>query len=811
MRISLPLLSLLVAPLVTASAPTGDDEGYRLPPPAVVELVDAASPPSLSISPDSRWALGVEPDTLPSIADVSRPMLRLAGLRIDPIANARHRSSFNRGLFLRNLTDGEEVHISLPMGSRLVGATWSHTSRHFAYTLLSASGTSLWVARVDNPGAAFEASRRISSVLGSGYQWSPGGTSLLVNEVPAKRGAPPTKPLVPTGPNVRETSGSSSPLRTYQDLLSSGHDEALFDYYATSELNRIKLSNGLRSPVGPPALYSSVSPSPDGAHLLVTTIQRPFSYLMPAYLFGHNVEVWSEDGQIEKRIASVPIAEGIPLHGVRMGPRSIGWRPGHPATLIWTEALDGGDPKKEVASRDRCMLAEPFDGVAREAFRTEFRLRGISWLQDGHRALAREYDRDRRWNRTWLREIDTPGAKPRLVEDRSSNDRYGDPGSPLTMVDASGDRLIRMDGPWIHRSGQGAGPAGARPFLDRQNLETLESERLWRCAEGTYETVSTLVDVTDSGPVFITRHESPTEPPNYRIHGGGKFEALTHYADPTPQLRGITKQLVTYERADGVALSATLYLPAGYEEGTRLPLVVWAYPREFSDPKTAGQVGGSPHRFTRIGGSSHLFFLTQGYAIMDAATMPVIGDAESMNDTFIEQIVAAAQAAIDKAVEMGVADPTRVGVGGHSYGAFMTANLLAHCDLFSAGVARSGAYNRTLTPFGFQSERRTLWEAPEIYFAISPFMHADKIKAPLLLLHGEIDNNSGTFPVQSSRLYQAIKGNGGTARLVYLPNESHGYRARESVLHTLSEMIDWFDKHVKRAEPRPSSSDVLDK
>ena len=811
MKPSLLLHTLLVAPLPLVSTHMVDDEAYRLPPPEVVELVDAASPPSLSISPDGRWALGVEPDTLPSIADVSRPMLRLAGLRIDPTANARHRSSFNRGLFLRDLTSSQETRILLPMGSRLVGVRWSHTSRHFAYTLLTDSGTSLWVARVTAPRAAFEASGRISSVLGSGYQWSPDGTSLIVTEVPAKRGAPPVKPLVPTGPNVRETSGSSSPLRTYQDLLSSTHDEALFEYYATSALNRIDLSSGLRTPIGPPALYGSVSSSPDSGHLLVTTIQRPFSYLMPAYLFGHNVEVWDADGQIEKRVVSVPIAEGIPLHGVRTGPRSIGWRPGHPATLVWTEALDGGDPKKEVPHRDRCMLAEPFGGEVREAFRTEFRLRGISWLQDGHRALAREYDRDRRWNLIWLRDIDNPDAEPRLVEDRSSNDRYGDPGSPLTLVDASGDRLVRVDGPWIHRSGQGAGPAGARPFLDRQNLETLKSERLWQCEERTYESVAALIDVTASGPVFMTRCETASKPPNYRLHSGEKVQALTDYADPTPQLRGITKQLVTYERADGVALSSILYLPAGYEEGTRLPLVVWAYPREFSDPKTAGQVGGSPHRFTRIGGSSHLFFLTQGYAIMDAATMPVIGDAETMNDTFIEQIVAAAQAAIDKAVEMGVADPTRVGVGGHSYGAFMTANLLAHCDLFSAGVARSGAYNRTLTPFGFQSERRTLWEAPEIYFAISPFMHANKINEPILLLHGEIDNNSGTFPVQSSRLYQGIKGNGGTARLVYLPNESHGYRARESVLHTLAEMIDWFDKHVKNASPKPSSSDVLDK
>ena len=791
------LVLVFVAPLLVIAG-----DGYRLPPAEVVEVVDAPRSPSLMISPDGRWFIGIEPDPLPSIADVSRPMLRLAGMRIDPTANGRHRTSFSRGLFLRDISGKTVTPVTIPEGARLMGARWSHTSRHFAYTLLTETGTSLWVAPVADPTMALMISNRVSSVLASGYTFSPDGSSVIVTEVPRGRGTPPAEPKVPTGPSIRETSGSATPLRTYQDLLSNPHDEALFGYYATSEVNRVDLATGERSRIGKPDLYRSVSPSPDGRHLLVTIIKRPFSYLMPAYLFGHTIEVWDEGGAREIGVAEVPIGEGIPLHGVRTGPRSVRWRPGHDATLVWTEALDGGDPESDVPHRDRLIVAEPFDGERREAFRSEYRLRGVSWLQDGHRSLAHEYDRDRRWRTTWLRDIDDPESKPRLIEDRSSNDRYGNPGSPLTIIDGRGDRVVRVDGSWIHRSGQGAGPDGARPFLARQNLETLESERLWRCAPGSYESVTALIEVTGAGPIFITRHESPTEPPNYRRRSPGGDQGLTDFPDPTPQLRGIHKELVTYKRADGVDLSATLYLPADYKEGTRLPLVVWAYPREFNDPKTAGQVGGTPYRFTRIGGLSHLFFLTQGYAVMDSATMPVIGDPETMNDTFIEQIVASAAAAIDKAVEMGVADGNRVGVGGHSYGAFMTANLLAHCDLFSAGIARSGAYNRTLTPFGFQSERRTLWQAPEIYFAISPFMHADKIDEPILLIHGEIDNNSGTFPVQSSRLYQGIKGNGGTARLVYLPNESHGYRARESVLHTHAEMIDWFDRYVKNATPR---------
>ena len=433
--------------------------------------------------------------------------------------------------------------------------------------------------------------------------------------------------------------------------------------------------------------------------------------------------------------------------------------------------------------------------------RVEHRARGLTFLRDPSLVITAEYDRDRRWIRALLHDLDGSTA-PRVLDDRSIRDRYADPGRITTVPTATGHRVVLQQGPWIFRAGGGASPEGVFPFLDRQNLQSMETERLWRCVEGVYESVAAVWEA-DDGLRFITRHETPISPPNYRLHTPGPEAAvaLTDFPDPTPQIRGIHKEVVTYKRADGVQLNATLYLPADYQPGTRLPLIVWAYPIEFNDPATAGQVSRSPYRFARIRGSSHLHLLTQGYAIMDGATMPIIGDPETMNDTFIEQAVASARAAIDKAVELGVADPDRVGVGGHSYGAFMTANLLAHSDLFRAGVARSGAYNRTLTPFGFQAERRPLWEARDVYFTVSPFMHADRITDPILLIHGELDNNSGTYPIQSRRLFKAIKGNGGIARLVMLPNESHGYRARESVLHVLAEMIDWYDRYLKYAEP----------
>jgi dipeptidyl aminopeptidase/acylaminoacyl peptidase len=425
----------------------------------------------------------------------------------------------------------------------------------------------------------------------------------------------------------------------------------------------------------------------------------------------------------------------------------------------------------------------------------------VTWMEDPGLALFDEYDRDRRWTRSTLLSLAPGGPAPRVIDDRSVRDRYGDPGQPVVRTDVRGSNLVRQDGTWIYLAGEGAMDGGARPFLARLDLATLATEELWRAAPGSYESFVAFVrGGTESKPAFIACYESPSEPPNWRLRDlaaeGGAPRALTSFPDPQPALRGIHKELITYARPDGVPLSATLYMPKDYVPGTRLPLFMWAYPREYNDAGTAGQVSGTPFRFTRFSGPSHLFLLTQGYAVLDDAAIPVIGDPETMNDTFIEQIAMAAKAAIDTLAERGIIDPERVAVGGHSYGAFMTANLLAHTDLFKAGIARSGAYNRTLTPFGFQSERRTLWEAPETYAALSPFLHADGIREPLLLIHGGEDNNPGTFPLQSERLYQAIKGLGGTARYVVLPGESHGYQARESVLHTLAEMIDWLDRHL---------------
>lgn len=776
-------------------------ERYRLPPQVVVDILDAAPLPLVSVGPGREWLVLGERRSMPGIVELAQPMLRLAGNRINPRTNGPFAPSEVVALKMLRVSDVREREVAVPRGG-LSMPFWAPDGSRFAFTRTTESGMELWVGDPATGGARALTGPELNGAGGRPCVWMPEGTVLLCRFVPEGRGAPPPEPAVPVGPVVQETRGRTAPVRTYQDLLEDAHDEALYDYYFTAQLAYVDVGTGARRPVGAPAVFDEVEPSPDGRYLLVVRTVRPYSYLVPDGLFPKEVEIWDREGRLVRKLANLPLAEEVPIGGVRTGPRSFSWRPLVPATLVYVEALDGGDPRKRVEHRDRVlMLPAPFDGEPVELARTEYRFAGLRWGAAGGLALLGEFDRPKRWTRTWIVDAGRPGAPVRKLWDRSAEDSYGDPGQPVMRTTPRGELVMRQRGDWIYLTGAGASPEGERPFLDRLNLKTLKTERLFRSAADAYETVVAVLD--DEGRRVVTRSESKVEPPNYYVRDLGRNTrtALTAFKDPHPQLSGVTKQLVVYRRADGVQLSGALYLPPGYTPGQRLPVVIWAYPREFADPDAAGQVRGSPNRFTLITGASHLFFLTQGYAVFDGPSMPILGG-DTANNTYVEQLVASAQAAVDKLVEMGVADPERIGVGGHSYGAFMTANLLAHTDLFRAGIARSGAYNRTLTPFGFQNEERTFWQAPQVYFRMSPFMYADSIDEPILLIHGEADNNSGTFPIQSERLYHALKGLGGTARLVMLPHESHGYQGRESVLHTVAEMLDWFDKYVKNAGPR---------
>ncbi|MFT7617884.1 MAG: dipeptidyl aminopeptidase/acylaminoacyl peptidase [Planctomycetota bacterium] len=775
--------------------------GYRQPPSEILKILEAPLTPTVAINPQGTSMLLVDRSSMPPISDLAQPIWRIAGTRLNPRTNGRSGSRRFEGLSIKDINSGELRRIELPANSNVGSPIWSPNGSHFAFTLTKPTKIELWVGDTKSAKAKRITAGQLNGASRGSFRWMPDGTHLLCQFVPEGRGPMPKEPIVPTGPVIQQTEGRVAPVRTYQDLLQNPYDVERFEWIMRSQAALVDMRTGTHSKIGKPTIWSGLNASPDGNYILSTRIRKPYSYLVTARSFPDAVEILDTKGRVVSKIASRPLRDAVPIGGVESGKRRVSWCPTYPATLTWVEALDGGDPKMKVEHRDKVMaLAAPFKGEAREFIKTVHRYRGISWFETKGQGIISEYDRDRRWSRSWLFDMNKQANGAKLLFDLSTQDSYANPGSPVSVVISTGSSAIGVNKGTILLSGRGASKVGDRPFLDRLNLSTLKTERIWQCAENTYESFVSLA--SKDGSKIVVRSESKTSPPNYVLLdlGAKTKRKLTEFVDPAPQLRNVKKRLVTYKRDDGVELSATLYLPPNHKPGERLPLVVWAYPREFNDPKNAGQISGSPHRFTSVGGVSHLFLLTQGYAIMDRATMPVVGDPETCNDTFIKQIVASAQAAIDKAVELGVADRNRVGVGGHSYGAFMTANLLAHCDLFQAGIARSGAYNRTLTPFGFQSERRTFWEAPEIYFKLSPFMHANKINEALLLVHGEADNNSGTFPIQSKRLYHALKGNGGNSRLVMLPHESHGYRAKESIMHVLAEMVEWFDIHVKKAK-----------
>lgn len=799
---------------LSAVCALGAAETYQKPPKAVMDVFNAPAIPVLTPSPSHAFAVQMQPVRYPSIAELSQPMYRIAGMRINPATNGLHNVVFNSSLELRKIPEGTEIHIALPPNAKLSGVHWSPDGKQFAFTNTTATGIELWVADVTGKAHRMEG-LRVNSVLGAAgggrggpalsndVQWMPDGKSLLVETVRANRGVAPAEPKVPIGPHVQESLGGGAPVATHEDMLQSPHDEDLFVYYATSQLASVDLATGKVTPIGKPGIISAVRISPNGRDLLVTTIHKPFSYLYPANSFPKEIEVWDMTGRVVKKVASLPLEDRVPINGVPMGPRSVQWQPSQPATLVWAEALDKGDLRNPAEYRDKIVtLKAPFTGEPVEVFKTEQRFQNMQMAAKSGMALVEDTNRRTRHIRTFLIDLNKPEQSANLIWDRNQQDRYHDPGAPVLEATANGSPAIVQDGDNIFLAGVGSSPTGDHPFLDRFNLATKTSERLFHCDDDHYEQVVTLLD--NRGTKFLTRRESPTEPPNYYVRSAAGTEtALTKFPDPQPSIRGIHKELVRYKRGDGVELSFTLYLPADYKQGTRLPTVVWAYPYEYSDAATASQVSGSTKRFTEMTGYSDLFFALDGYAVLDNAAMPVVGsDPDSVNNSYIDQIVMDAKAAIEKATEMGVTDPNRVGVGGHSYGAFMTTNLLAHCDLFRAGIAESGAHNRTLTPFGFQSERRTLWQASDVYLKMSPFMYADKIKEPLLLIHGEADDNDGTFPVQSERMYEAVRGNGGTVRLVFLPYEAHGYRGKETIEDVLWEKFSWFNRYVKDAPPR---------
>ncbi|TGE13971.1 alpha/beta hydrolase family protein [Hymenobacter elongatus] len=784
-------------------ASSAQDLMYQTPPKAIAALADAPSTPRVSVSSNGQWMVLLDNQDMPTIADLSQPELRLGGLRINPKTNGPSRVIYSTKIRLKHLPDGKELLVQgLPAKARISEVTWSPDNTKIAFTHTSERHMELWILDVASASARLMPNLFLNGVFGKSYEWVSDSQTLLARAIVGGRGDLPLINAVPMGPTVQENIGKKAPARTYQDLLKSPADEKLFEFYATAQVVKVTLL-GRMQPLGQPGIIQQAAPSPNGRYALIKTRHRPYSYTLPYYDFPLQVDIMSMEGLLVKTLADLPLADNVPssFDAAPTGQRSHGWRTDVPSTLYWVEAQDGGDPKTAAPVRDKIFtLAAPFETEPQELAALPLRFREIVW-GNAMVALVEGYRWNDRKEMTWTL---NPTAKtpPVILFDRSSQDTYTAPGTPFTQRNLTGHDVLATDakGETLYFIGTGASAEGDRPFVDELDVRSKKSTRWWRSEAPFYEVPITILDVNKRQ--LITRRESQQEAPNYFLREvkNAKLTPLTKFTNPYAAVGNLSKQVLKYKRADGVDLTANLYLPYGYKkEDGPLPTLMEAYPVEFKNKANASQVKGSPYAFTRLSWGSPIYWVTQGYAVLQATSIPIVGEGSNEpNDTYVEQLVASAQAAIDEGARLGVVDRKRVAVMGHSYGAFMTANLLAHTNLFKAGIARSGAYNRTLTPFGFQAEERTYWEVPEVYNKMSPFTYADKIKTPLLMIHGEADNNSGTFPLQSERFYNALKGHGATVRYVVLPFEAHGYAARESVMHTLWEMNSWLDKYVKQ-------------
>jgi dipeptidyl aminopeptidase/acylaminoacyl peptidase len=781
---------------------------YQKPPQEILELVDVPLAPSTLIDSEAKRIVFLYRDQFKSIAELSEEEMRLGGLRINPVTNISSRATYFNNIQVKEMKADQPVQVKgLPENPRLTNFSWSPDESKMAFTHTTSAGVELWVADLKTATASKLTGPSLNANMRDVLNWYKDNSAILVKMLPQDRKNlinPETS--VPTGPTVSVSDGKEAQNRTYQDLLKNPTDEFNFEQLARAELVKVNL-DGTTSKWLDAKMYDDISFSPDGNYVMVSNIKKPFSYLVPYYRFPSETVIYTRDGKKVNQVNNVPLTEDLPkgFMAEREGRRNLNWRNDAPATLVYVEALDGGDPESEAEFRDEVFLLEaPFKGEGKSILKTKDRYSGIIW-GDKNTAIANDYWWNNRNTRTYVFNPSKPGQQPKILFDRNYQDRYSDPGSFVRVKNKYGQQVLKMVNDKAFLLGDGFTPEGQYPFVDRLDLENGDTERLYQSKYNNKK--ETLVEAIDmeQGEILV-RIEAATEYPNYFIRDIDSDEDLTRvtsFENPFKSLENVSKEIITYKREDGLDLNGTLYLPAGYDKDNpaKLPMIVWAYPREYKDKNSASQNTSNANDFTYPYYGSPVYWVNRGYVVLDDASFPIVGEGnEEPNDSFRKQLVANGKAAIDAVDAKGYIERDRVAVGGHSYGAFMTANLLSHSNLFAAGIARSGAYNRTLTPFGFQSEERNYWEAPEVYYNMSPFMHADKMKTPLLLIHGEADNNSGTYPMQSERYFNALKGLGATARLVMLPKESHGYSAKESVLHVLWEQDQWLEKYVKNKD-----------
>ncbi|MEO8517044.1 MAG: prolyl oligopeptidase family serine peptidase [Flavobacterium sp.] len=791
--------------LISTTVFAQENLSYQKPPKEILELADYERAPSVRMDTKKEYMLLIYRNTYKTLDDLNQEEMRLGGLRINPITNISSTITYFNNLKIRKISTKEAVQVSgIPEYAKISNLSWSPNEKKIAFTNTTADGVELWVIDVVSASAKRIAEAKLNANLGSPFNWTNDNETLLVKILPKNRPALiDSKKYLPKGPTVSVSEGTKSQNRTYQDLLKNKTDEVNFENLITSELYKISLS-GQSELFKSADLYTNESFSPDGNYLMLTTIQKPFSYIVPLSRFPQKTMIYDKSGKEIKTVNEVPLTEIMPkgFSSVRKGKRNMNWRSDKPATLSYVIALDEGDQANKVDFRDEIFLWNaPFTSEATSLVKTQQRYSGIIWGNDTYAVVYDDWY-DTRNTKTYLVNPSTPGSTPKIISDRNSQDIYSDPGNFETKKNQYNRDVLAIENDNAYLIGDGFTKEGQFPFIAEYNLKTLQPKRLYT---STYkDKKEDLLSIEDfkKGEVLV-QIQSKNEFPNYyfrNIKSKNKLTQITDFKNPFESIKNVNKEVIKYKRKDGIDLSGTLYLPAGYDKTKKekLPLLIWAYPAEYKDKNSAGQSNQNPNEFTYPNYGSFVYWVTRGYAVLDDAAFPIIGEGKTEpNDTFITQLVDNAEAAINAVDNLGYINRKKVAIGGHSYGAFMTANLLTHSSLFACGIARSGAYNRTLTPFGFQSEQRNYWDVPEVYNTMSPFMNSDKMKTPLLLVHGDADNNPGTFTLQSERYFQALKGLGAPVRLVLLPKEAHSYVAKENILHLLWEQDQFLEKYLK--------------
>ena len=798
-------LNIFLSVLIALSLNAQENIKYQKPSKEILDLVEFERPPSVQYDDDKNYMVFLYRDNYKSISDLSEKELRLGGLRINPKTNIGSRVTFYNNVKIKKLksknSSAEQVS-GLPDNPKLTNFAWSPDETKIALTNTTEKGVELWVLDLETASVVKLTEAILNANIGGVITWQADSQSMLVKTL-SKNRKPliDTSSIVPDGPTISNNYGAKAQNRTYQDLLKNKSDEHNFEQLATSSIHKVSL-NGSKEKWLDDAMYRTISFSPDGNYVMVSQIKKPFSYLVTYGRFPSQTDIFDKQGKLITNLLDTPLIEELPKGrmSTRTGKRSYSWRTDKPSTLIYVKALDGGDPALEANYRDEVFeIAAPFNGEGKSLVKTINRFSGIDW---GTESLAIVYDYwwDTRNRKAYAFNPSSPERKPKTIYDRNYQDVYNDPGSFLKSRNSFNRSVLQIYKGNAFLRGSGFTKEGQFPFIDKINTTSFEKTRVYQS-----KYTDKVESIQDFDPVkneIIVRIESPTEFPNYysKKTNSRRLNQITNFENPFLELQNVKKEVISYKRDDGLELSGVLYLPLGYDEEKKekMPMILWAYPREYKDRQSASQSTNNSNEFTYPYYGSMIYWVTKGYVVLDDASFPIIGEGdEEPNDSFRKQLVANGKAAIDAVDKMGYIDRSKVAVGGHSYGAFMVANLLSHSNLYAAGIARSGAYNRTLTPFGFQSEQRSYWEAPSVYYTMSPFMHAEKMKTPLLLIHGEDDNNSGTYPMQSERYFNALKGLGATVRLVMLPKESHGYASKESIYHVLWEQDQWLEKYVK--------------